>query len=62
MTSGALRTDATKLTSIQAKYYDSFKKSTVYFMQPKTNNIYLMDPRSLKLVGESLKWTNTGNS
>lgn len=38
------------------QYMDNEGKSSVYYMQPKSNNIYMYNFQKDEMIGESLKW------
>lgn len=42
--------------SILSKYFDVDGESTVYYMKPRSNDIFLLNPSTNEFVGESLKW------
>lgn len=51
-----LETDKKIANSRQQLYHDLDGKSSVYFMKPKTSDIYLFNSQQNEFVGESLKW------
>ena len=39
-----------------SKYLDQDGESSVYYLKPRTSDIYILNPSTNEFVGESLKW------
>lgn len=43
-------------SSIMSKYLDNDGEGTIYYLKPRSSEIYLLNSHTNQFVGESLKW------